>query len=64
LMENDIQEIMKLVGKMPDIRIGERYGVSRTTILAIRTGRTWSHVTGIPHKKRAPPKKRSLASSL
>ena len=39
-----VNEIVALKGRLPQPEIAARYGVSRTTISAILTGRTWSHL--------------------
>lgn len=51
LTKEELLEITKLIGIMKSIDIAERFGVSKQTISSIRTGNTWSHITGIKKEK-------------
>lgn len=46
----DIMKELQL-GTLPRT-LGEKYGVNRRTICAIKIGQIWSHVTGVQHNKR------------
>lgn len=52
LTENEVLEILNdSVAGVPQQEIAVKYNVDRSTISLIKTGRTWSHVTGIAYKK-------------
>lgn len=44
LTEDQVREIRKLAGSETDAAIGERYGVSKSTVLTIRRRMTWRHL--------------------
>lgn len=50
LKVSDVQEITGLLPYFSDQKIAERFPVKYTTITAIRSGKTWSHITGIVKK--------------
>lgn len=54
LNEADVSEIIRLleVGNLSQEKIAEMFGVKQITISNIWTGRSWSHLTGIPWKER------------
>lgn len=45
LTEDDVREIWKLRGVVPQRRIAERFAVSPSNIAVIHSGRSWRHVT-------------------
>lgn len=55
LNEADVLEIVCLLkdGDLSQEKIADRYGVKQITISNIWTGRSWSHLTGIPWKERS-----------
>lgn len=44
LKESDVREIMSLKGKFSSYKLGDRFGVSKTQILAIWSGKRWSQI--------------------
>ena len=44
LTEGDVLYIRKVKGEITQVEIARMYGVSRETVSAIHTGRTWSHL--------------------
>jgi len=57
LTKSDVLAIMQ--DYRPAARVGREYGVSENAILSIRSGLTWSHVTGFERKSR-PGKNRCV----
>lgn len=53
LKEEDIWEVLELLSKgETQTSIAKKFGVDPTTISMIKTGLTWSHLTGITHKSK------------
>lgn len=64
LNESDVLEIVSLLrnGGVSQESLATKYGVKQITISNIWTGRSWSWLTGIPHRKRGRLKKVQSAS--
>lgn len=51
LTDEEVLEILQMLDAgVPQWKIAEKFNVDRTTISAIKTGRSWSHLTGITPK--------------
>jgi hypothetical protein len=66
LTEEDVLEIVRLVSekKLSQEKIAEMFGVKQITVSNIWTGRSWSHLTGIPWKARSRKPKREGAKCM
>lgn len=65
LKEHQVFEILDLLagGQLSQEAIGEIYGVSQLTVSNIKTGRSWSHLTGIPPAKKSRSKREAVSIS-
>lgn len=66
LVEKDVLEIVELLkgGQISQEKLAVMYGVKQITISNIWTGRSWSHLTGIPWKARSWRKSQRETKSL
>lgn len=44
LTESDVRKIRTLLTELSDIKIAQKFGVGRSTVWAIRAGKSWNHL--------------------